>query len=119
METTEEIVESYCRYVKGWFTIPNIKSQRQREIDLLAIDPSSRRGVRRYHIESRVSISGSYSKRTAKEFSVEKLRQRVEQAGQRSMIDFFLERTFGADDVLRQLAKYGFTGRNYKRVVVT
>ena len=35
------------------------------------------------------------------------------------MIDFFLERTFGADDVLRQPAKYGFTGRNYKRVVVT
>ena len=25
METTEKIVESYCRYVKGWFTLPNIK----------------------------------------------------------------------------------------------
>ena len=25
METTEKIVESCCRYVKQWFTIPNIK----------------------------------------------------------------------------------------------
>src|SRR5262249_59102201 len=25
METTEKIVESYCRYVKQWFTIPNIR----------------------------------------------------------------------------------------------
>ncbi|MFP5260339.1 MAG: hypothetical protein ACLGJB_00355 [Blastocatellia bacterium] len=36
METTEKIVESYCRYVKQWFTIPNIKCKGQYEIDLLA-----------------------------------------------------------------------------------
>jgi len=41
METTEKIVESYCRYVKRWFTISNIKCQGQYEIDLLAIDASS------------------------------------------------------------------------------
>lgn len=42
-ETTERIVESYVRYVKGWATIPNIKCEGQYEIDLLAIDPCIRR----------------------------------------------------------------------------
>jgi hypothetical protein len=35
METTEKIVESYCRYMNGWFTISNIKCPSQYEIDLL------------------------------------------------------------------------------------
>ena len=38
METTEKIVESYCRYVKQWFTIPNIKCEGQYEVDLLAVE---------------------------------------------------------------------------------
>ena len=53
METTEKIVESYVRYVRGWATIPNIKCPGQYEIDLLAIDPLN---LGRYHIESGVSI---------------------------------------------------------------
>jgi hypothetical protein len=119
METTEKIVESYCRYVKGWFTLPNVKCQGQHEIDLLAVDASSKSGIRRYHIESRVSISGSYSKLTAKEFSLEKLRQRVEQAGQRSTIDFFIERKFGPIEVLDELRLHGFTEGHYEKVIVT
>ncbi|MCK4736772.1 MAG: hypothetical protein KAT65_30230, partial [Methanophagales archaeon] len=71
METTEKIVESYCRYVKGWFTVPNIKCSGQYEIDLLAVDPSSNTDVKRYHVECGVSISGAYSKLTGKEFSQE------------------------------------------------
>jgi hypothetical protein len=55
METTEKIAEAYCRYIKGWATIPNIKYHGQYEIDLLAVDP---RTDKRYHIESGVSISG-------------------------------------------------------------
>ena len=55
METTEKIVEAYVRYVRRWATIPNIKCQGQFEIDLLAIDPI---GLKRYHIESGVSVSG-------------------------------------------------------------
>jgi hypothetical protein len=51
METTEKIVESYVRYVRGWATIPNIKCPGQYEIDLLAIDPVN---LDRYHIESGV-----------------------------------------------------------------
>jgi hypothetical protein len=31
METTEKIVESCCRYLKQWFTIPNIKCEEQYE----------------------------------------------------------------------------------------
>ena len=54
METTERVVESYVRYVKGWATIPNIRCPRQLEIDLLAIDPVN---GQRYHIETSVSIS--------------------------------------------------------------
>ena len=78
METTEKIVESYCRYVKQWFTIPNIKREGQYEIDLLAVDTTSPKRVGRYHIECGVSISGSYSKLTDKPFSTEQLRVRVQ-----------------------------------------
>jgi len=47
METTEKIVESYCRYVKGWFTIPNIKCAGHYEIDLLAIEPLKDDSIKR------------------------------------------------------------------------
>ena len=58
METTERIVEAYVRYVEGCATIPNIRCDGQMEIDLLAINPVT---LDRYHIESGVSVSGSYS----------------------------------------------------------
>jgi hypothetical protein len=51
METTEKIVESYCRYVKQWFTIPNIKCKGQYEVDLLAVDTTSPKTLHRYHVE--------------------------------------------------------------------
>jgi hypothetical protein len=119
METTEKIVESYCRHVKGWFTISNIKCEGQYEIDLLAVDISSDTDIKRYHIECGVSISGGYSKLTAKEFSREKLKQRLEQAGQRRTIGYFIQRKFGPSEVLLGLEKYGFKGDNYKKVIVT
>jgi len=80
METTERIVEAYVRYVKGWATIPNIKCKGQFEIDLLAIDPVS---LDRYHIESGVSVSGTFSALTTKPFSTEDLKIRGMQASQR------------------------------------
>lgn len=119
METTEKIVESYCRYVKGWFTISNIKCPGQYEIDLLAVDPSPSKGRGRYHIECGVSISGGYSRLTAKEFSRERLKQRVEQAGQRRTVGYFVQRKFGPKEVVSQLEKYGFRRGNYDRVIVT
>lgn len=119
METTEKIVESYCRYVKGWFTIPNIKCAGQYEVDLLAVDQSSGADIRRYHIECGVSISGGYSKLTGKEFSREKLKQRLEQAGQRRTIGYFIQRKFGPEEVLQELERHGFREGNYRKVIVT
>lgn len=119
METTEKIVESYCRYVKGWFTISNIKCSGQYEIDLLAIDASSNGNVKRYHIECGISISHAYSKLTEKEFSLAKLKTRAGQAEQRRTIGYFIHRKFGAKEVISELKKYGFKRGNYAKVIVT
>lgn len=119
METTEKIVEAYVRYVKGWFTIPNIKCDGQMEIDLLAIDASSQRGVKRYHIESGVSISGAYSRLTCKPFSPEDLKVRVKQAGQRRTLGYFAERKFKAPGVIGTLKSFGFAPGNYTKVIVS
>jgi len=119
METTEKIVESCGRYVKGWFTISNIKCSGQYEIDLLAVDPSSNTDVKRYHVECGVSISGAYSKLTGKEFSQERLKKRVEQADQRRTIGYFIQRKFGPKEVLSELEKYCFKKSNYTKVIVT
>ncbi len=119
METTEKIVESYCRYVKGWFTISNIKCPSQYEIDLLAIDPLLKEGHGHYHIECGVSISGGYSRLTSREFSRERLKLRLEQAGQRRTVGYFVQRKFGPEEVVHQLERYGFKRGGYTRVIVT
>lgn len=119
METTEKIVESYCRYVKQWFTIPNIKCQGQYEVDLLAVDTKNPKALGRYHIECGVSISGGFSKLTTKKFSPERLKQRVEAAGQRRTLDYFIERKFNIAEVHNELAKYGFVPGNYNHIIVT
>lgn len=116
METTERIVEAYVRYIQGWATIPNIRCGGQKEIDLLAIDPSS---LERYHIETTVSISQSYSKLTAKPFDPAVVKERVEAAGQRRTIGFFVESKFNVPSVQEKLREYGFTSDNYKKVIVS
>lgn len=118
METTEKIVESYCRYVKQWFTIPNIKCKGQYEVDLLAVDTTSKK-IRRYHIECGVSISVSFSKLTDKPFSRTDLKVRVKQAGQRRTFGYFLERKFELPEVLSEVEQYGFLPGNYERIIVT
>ena len=40
MEASEKVVESYFRYVKKYFTIPNLRCGGQKEIDLIDWDPS-------------------------------------------------------------------------------
>lgn len=116
METTEKIVEAYCRYVRNWATIPNIKCAGQKEIDLLAIDPVS---LHRYHIESGVSISGSYSKLTAKPFSKEAMKERVKKAAQRRTIGYFAHEKFESAPVVDTLKEYGFKPGSYSKVIVT
>ncbi len=119
METTEKIVESYCRYVKHWFTIPNIRCRGQYEIDLLAIDTTRPGELARYHIECGVSISGSFSKLTDKEFSKDLLKVRVQAPSQRRTLGFFLQRKFDVPEVWEKLKEFGFVGKNFKRVIVT
>ena len=116
METTEKIVEAYVRYVKGWATIPNIKCKGKFEIDLLAINPVN---LDRYHIESSVSISGAYSKLTAKPFSEIAYKERVQKPKQRRTIGYFLERKFESEPVMTALKRYGFTPGKYSKVIVT
>jgi len=115
-ETTEKIVESYVRYVKGWATIPNVKCEGQYEIDLLAIDPVS---GRRYHLESGISVSGGFSKLTGEAFHPNVLKQRTKQASQRRTLGYFRDRKFTAPGVLAKLAEFGFKEGNYERVIVT
>jgi len=119
METTERIVESYFRYVKNYFTISNIKCHGQFEIDLLAVKPILTGFSNRLHIESGVSISGPYSKLTHKQYSFEKLKERNKQASQRRTIGYFIERKFGAPEIIEHLKKYGFEQENYQKVIVT
>lgn len=116
METTERVVEAYCRYVKGWATIPNIRCEGQYEIDLLAIDPVT---LDRYHIESGISVSEAFSKLTDKAFSTDLLKQRVHAAGQRRTVGYFVDRKFGSVSVIQTLAKYGFRQGEYARVIVS
>ena len=116
METTERIVEAYVRYLKGWFTLPNIRCDGQFEIDLLAIDPVS---GERYHIESGVSVSGSYSQLTDKPYSDEDLKTRVKTAGQRRTLGYFVARKFGHPRVVAKLAEYGFPPDAYRKVIVS
>ena len=116
METTEKIVESYVRYVRGWATIPNTRCPGQYEIDLLAIDPVN---LDRYHIESGVSISCSYSKLTVKNYRDKYLKMRVKAAGQRRTLGYFVERKFGAKLVSETLKRYGFHPGKYTKVIVS
>jgi len=115
METTEKIAEAYVRYVKGWLTIPNVKCDGQREIDLLAVD-SSKFSIRRYHIESDVSISGGFSRLTNKPFSSKGLQVRVKQAGQRRTLGYFTKRKFSVPGVAKKLKIFRFTPGKYTKV---
>jgi hypothetical protein len=118
METTEKIVESYCRYIRNWLTVPNIKCGGQYEVDLLAVDVSAD-SIQRFHLECGVSISGGYSKLTAKAFSPELLKERIHKAGQRRTIGYFIDHKFRNPHVLERLREYGFIEGNYRQIVVS
>jgi hypothetical protein len=116
METTERIVEAYTRYVKRWATIPNIRCSGQLEIDLLAVDPAT---LKRYHIETGVSISETFCELTDKPFSQDILRTRSGSASQRRTFGYFLERKFGHPSILETLKRYGFEQGEYGRIIVS
>jgi len=116
METTEKVVEAYVRYIKGWATIPNLRCKEQREIDLFAIDPVS---LQRYHIETSVSIAGSFSKLNTKPFDPQHLKIPVKAASARRTFGFFLHHKFDCDAVAEKLASYGCDKATTRRIIVT
>jgi hypothetical protein len=116
VETTEKIVEAYVRYVKGWATIPNLRCKKQKEIDLFAIDPVS---LDRYHIETSVSISGSFSKLNTKPFDPQHLKIPVKAASARRTFGFYLQHKFDCDAVAEKLASFGCDKATTKRIIVT
>lgn len=116
METAERIVEAYCRFVKKWATIPNIRCGGQQEIDLLAIDP---RNQTRYHIEVSVSISEAFSELTGDPYDPELARQPGQAPTQHRALGYFKERKFGSDNIVKSLEGFGFEPGNYAKVIVT
>jgi hypothetical protein len=116
METTEKIVEAYVRYVRGWATIPNLRCAGQKEIDLFAIDP---RTDERWHIETSVSISGSFSKLTNDAYESGEHKVRIKGATARRKLGFFLEEKFRCAAVTAKLAQYGCKEGGIRRAIVT
>lgn len=121
METTEKIVETYCNYIKSWFTIPNIKCKGGKEIDLLAleIDPNNNVIKKRYHIEISIHKGPGFSKLTAQKYTEGEYRERTKTAIVRRSIWFFINKKFNDKNVKTKLAEYGFKGKNYKKVIVS
>jgi hypothetical protein len=116
METTEKIVEAYARYVKHWATIPNIRCDGQCEIDLLAIDPVT---LQRYHIETGVSVSGTFSKLKADPFDPVLLKVRGKAPEMRRTLGYFIEHKFNPQPVVTKLKEYGFKPGQYTNIIVT
>jgi hypothetical protein len=116
VETTERIVEAYCRYIRQWATIPNVRCPGGFEIDLLAIDPKA--GLR-YHIETSVSISSGFAKLSGKRFNASSLKTRVGGPAQRRTVGFFVERKFGPPEVRAALREHGFDPGAYQQVIVS
>lgn len=116
METTERIVEAYVRYVKGWATIPNLRCDAQKEIDLFAIDPVT---DERWHIETSVSISSGFSALTNEPFTPGEHKERVKAASARRKLGFFLAEKFEPKAVEERLACFGCAPGKLRRAIVT
>lgn len=115
METTERIVEAYCRYIKHWFTIPNIRVKNN-EIDLIAVDKDGNKA----HIEIGVSISGGYSRLKNIEYEIGEEKNRVKQATARTKLGYFENKKFGSPEIIRELCdSYGFDANSYRKIIVT
>ena len=114
METTERIVEAYCRYIKHWFTIPNIRVKNN-EIDLIAVDKDGKKA----HIEIGISISGSFSKLKDTEYQSSEEKDRVNQATARTKLGYFENKKFGSPEIINELSDvYGFEANSYRKIIV-
>lgn len=118
MEASEKVVESYFRYVKGYFTIPNLRCGGQKEVDLIGMKGSDGKIVR-IHVEVSVSTSGEFKRMNSKPFSETKKRTRSGSASERVKIGYFVNSKFNDPHVLSTLKDYGFYGSNYEKIIVT
>ncbi len=85
MEASEKVVESYFRFVEGYFTIPNLRCKGQKEVDLIGMR-SKNGSIERIHVEVSVTTSGEFGKLNAKPFSPEQKRTRSGSASERVKI---------------------------------
>lgn len=117
MEASEKVVESYFRYVKGYFTIPNLRCEGQKEVDLIGMKGSADK-VQRIHVEVSVTTSGGFKKLKADPYSEANKRTRSGSASERVKIGYFVESKFNDKDVLSTLDHYGFSKENYEKIIV-
>jgi len=117
MEPSEKVVESYFRFVKGYFTIPNIRCKGQKEIDLIGMKANNG-PPERIHVEVSVQTSGEFQKINAKDYSREQKNTRSGSASERVKIGYFIKEKFNNEDVMARLKEYGFEGDNYNKIVV-
>jgi hypothetical protein len=102
--------------VKGWATIPNLKCEGQKEIDLFAIDPVT---DERWHIETSVSISSGFSALTNGPFEPGEHKHRVKAATARRKLGFFIQEKFLPAAVEQRLARLGCASGKVRRAIVT
>jgi hypothetical protein len=114
MDTTERLVEAYCRYIKHWFTIPNIRVKNN-DIDLIAVDKDGKKA----HIEIGVSISGSFLKLKDIEDNSGDAKNQVNQSTARTTLGYFINKRFGSPEVTEELCNvYGFDANSYRKIIV-
>jgi hypothetical protein len=117
MEASEKVVESYFRYVKKYFTIPNLTCGGQKEIDLIGMRESDGK-VLRVHVEVSVTTSGAFKKINSKPYSEAKKKTRGGSASERVKIGYFVDSKFNDTNVISSLKDYGFSRNNYEKVIV-
>jgi hypothetical protein len=114
VETAEKIAEAYCRYIKHWFTIPDIRVKNN-EIDLIAIDGEGNRA----HIEMGFSVAGGFSKLKKAGYGTAESENSTRQAADRTNLDYLEKKKFNSPEVISELReKYGFSKDSYKKIVV-
>ncbi len=109
MNVAEEIVETYVRYVKGWFTNTNIVCQKNKDIDILAIDLAN---SKKYHIEVSVSVSGNFRKLISRDPD-----SILDKPKKKRTVTYFLREKFQHPIILQKLSDLHF--ENPQKIIVT
>ncbi len=118
MEASEKVVESYFRFVEGYFTIPNLRCKGQKEVDLIGMR-YYKSSIERIDVEVSVTTSGEFGKLNAKPYSPELKKTRSGSASERVKIGYFIKEKFNHSDVIETLKEYGFEEGNYQKIIVT